>query len=119
MAADVDLNALLAKWRWLVPSDVDVRIKWEDDMEDCYRAQCSPDIRNNRLFIKVRPLEDDGVYESFGFDVTRDVELDVVHELLHWRYDLFTPEDNTPAYDIWEAAIERTAQDFIRMDRGE
>ena len=39
MMPDVDLDALLAKWRWLVPSDVDVRIRWGDCDGDYAESQ--------------------------------------------------------------------------------
>lgn len=110
-----DLDALLAKWRWLVPADVDVQIKWADDLEEGDLAQCSPRNRLLRLLIKVEPYSP--TYEVFGFELSRDVESDVVHELLHYRFELFTPEHETSAYESWEAAVERTAQDLIRLDR--
>lgn len=109
-----DLNAIVGKWRWLVPSDVDVRIKYAD-LDGVY-AECRPQVRLGRLLIKINQAEwGNPVDQEFGFK--RDVEADVVHELLHWRFELFQPEENTAAYEAWEAAVERTAQDLIRMNR--
>ena len=119
MTEPADLDALLTEWRWLVPADVDVRIKWDsldNDGDTTYRAQCLPDIRNNRLLIRV--AHDEGAIDQWGFEIERNIEEDVVHELVHWRFDLFSPEENTAEYEIWEAAVERTAQDLIALDRG-
>lgn len=116
-----DLDAILAKWRHLVPACVDIRIKWEDldhDEGQSYRAQCLSDVRNNRMLIKVTPVSDEKAAQCWGFDVPRDVEADVVHELLHWRFEMFTPEEDTAEYEHWEAAVERTAQDLLKLDRG-
>lgn len=116
--SNIDLDAILAKWRWLVPADTEVLIKWdmlESTELKSYRAQCLPDTRNNRLLIKV--AHDEGPVDQWGFELPRDVEADVVHELIHWRFDLFTPEEPSAEYELWEAAVERTAQDLLKLHR--
>ena len=113
---NVDLNALLTKWRWLVPADVDVHIKYGDC--DGAFADCQCVLELNRLFIRVSPV--DYMPENHAeFGLERDIEADIVHELVHWRMEAFKPEDDGASYRLWEAAVERTAQDLIRLDRGE
>src|SRR5690349_18783528 len=92
-----NLDAIVGKWRWLVPSDVEVRIKYGE--VDGY-AECHSCVKLGRLLIRVNThtweADED---KEFGFK--RDVEADVVHELLHWRFALFMPERETAAYEAW------------------
>ena len=113
--SDIDLDAILAKWRWLVPSDVEIHVKW-DDCDGAF-ADCRCIIELSRMFIRVAPA--DYMPESHAeFGLERDVEADLVHELCHWDMEACKPEDDTVAYRYWEAAVEKQAQRVLRLDRG-
>ena len=112
----VDLDALLAKWRWLVPSDVDVRIRWADCDGDY--AESHSIMESGKMFITIAHHDfNPPLFHAMG--VTRDVEADVIHELLHWRAEGYKPKKTgSTEHRLWEWSVERTAQDFLRLDRG-
>ena len=110
-----DLDTILTKWRWLVPSDVDVRIRWGDCDGDYAESHAMLDA--GRLLITVSP-PDFNPPLMHGFEIPRDVESDIVHELLHWRAEGYRPKrDGSTEHQMWEAAVERTAQDLLKLDR--
>lgn len=111
-----DLDAIVAKWRpYTVPADVDLHIKWGDC--DGAFAECRCIIELNRMFIVVAPA--DYVPENHAtFGIERDIEADVLHELCHWDMEPCKPEEDGVAYRFWEAAVEKRAQGYLRMDRG-
>lgn len=116
--SNIDLDAILAKWRWLVPADVDVRIKWAD-LESGYAEACIQ-CHLNRMVIRVHEIGKPNGSIDFDSDwgYERDVEADVVHELLHWKFHGFTPGDaDSINYQLWEGVVEYVAQTFLKLSR--
>ena len=52
-----------------------------------------------------------------GRTPTQDVEVTLVHELLHLHFSAFTAENNTPQSIAQEVAINRCAQALVRLHR--
>ena len=83
------------------------------DEESTHLAEVHSEAQNRRAVIHLRQP---GTFQS---EYKRDMELDLVHELVHVVFWWLSVEDNEAFAILNEQSIESTAQAFITIDRCE
>ena len=110
---DVDLQAYLAKWQPRICPNWTVKVVWSDELESL--AECDATIELGLLLIRVSSKTPDYYAE---FNIPRDYEADVVHELWHAPFAYCRPKYGTMDYRMWEQCVEHAAKVCIELDRG-
>lgn len=116
---EAELKELCALWqKRLRLQDWNVRlvVKDAEDMEDEF-ARVRPQLSTKCAVMHIRKMDD---INSVDVQLSgeRDIEEDVVHELLHLTCDPFTPEDReSHEYEVIEQAVGVLANCIVRLSR--
>lgn len=111
-----ELDAGLAKWQprlylqdWIIKS----RLVEGDIIQGA--AQCCVRFRLKESDVQLRRVEDFPTGSVFD----NDMELDLVHELLHCIFEPVAPNRETKPrlYDVWEQIIDQIAKAMVAIDR--
>lgn len=84
------------------------------EMDEAYGRITKSDMRDARILL----MDAIDVPSESRTNVNTDMEVTLVHELLHARFhDIGSPEQDTAEWRNMEAAIEATAQALVALDR--
>ena len=112
-----ELKKLCEEWRErlrLQAWDVDVGIYRASEFEipNC----CGENEWGNRNYMSTIRILDPVDYPKSNFK--QDMEITLVHELLHLHFEAFEPKDkDTLQYDIMERTIDRLAHTMVELKR--
>lgn len=110
------LDDYLEKWHEDICPEARVLHIWEDVFtEHGAYAMCSPHPELNTICIRVTPADVETPFPT-KFGITRDIELEYVHELLHFMFENLRPKGKV-AYSEWESVIDRISKLIIKLDR--
>ena len=104
----------LSHWRIAVRFARKEELKGEGDDMEFYQGQNHFDVRLECALIKICDPQDYPTDTPFK----QDVEVTLVHELLHISVDYFARPDSTfMEHSLMEAFIDRTARLLVSLDR--
>jgi len=117
VVSDEELQKLCAEWRdrlrlnsWDIASGVYRASEFVN--ENCI-GENTFDLETGRSVIKVL----DNVDYPRDSWFPQDMEVILVHELLHLHFDPFAPEEGTLRHQFMERTIERLANTFVNLKR--
>ena len=94
--------------------DVRVGIARERDLEGGGRSgEVSYSIEAGKAVIRLLDPTD---YPDLDFP--QDMEITLVHELLHLKFAVFTPQEDTLAHRLFEQTVESMANLLVSLKRG-
>ena len=115
------LDAALVKWQAILRLqdwNIDAKVQPLRDFQgDSVWARCHPKPKKKDAFIQLR---DQAYYLNEveeRWTRPRDMEVDLVHELLHIHFERFEPDEEGMQFDAMEAVIETLARQFVMLDR--
>lgn len=110
------LDELREKWAGEICPEAQVYHIWEDVYtEHSAYAMANPHPEINAICIRVTPVDVEMPFPA-KFGIARDLEVEYVHELLHFLFANIEPKEKV-AYREWESVIDRLSRLIIKLDR--
>ena len=119
-----ELDAGVAKWAkvlrlqdWDITAKICVQREFTDG--DSVWGRCHPKPKKKDAYIQIRDQADYLNTVEEHLTLPRDMEVDLVHEMLHIHFQPFEPDEEGPEWTAMEAAIETLARALVKLDRWE
>lgn len=112
------LDAALAKWQKILRlQDWEIRASIVNAGDNGgNRGTCTVHFQLGAATIRISSHDSGDSSKEWDHE-RKDMELTLVHELLHIPFHSFRPKEDSLKHELWEQAIEKTAWNLVALER--